>query len=143
MRKDTRVAGDSENSSLNGETFAGAAFTAELLLHLLVRTNLKQRCKSVWPDFSRLSHRSFVPDYPWQYCCAKATKGTDQTRIYRPSYQWGALREEAFANQDLGIPEELVTRPWLLALWWQVAPHRCTTAASHAFVAGVLPSWGT
>jgi hypothetical protein len=126
-----------------GETFAGSSFTAELLLHLLVRTNLKQKCKSLWADFTRLSHRSYVPDHGWQYCRFRSREGAEQTKHYRFTYEWKELKEEARAAPQGEIPRELAHRSWLLAMWWQVAPHRCSTNASHALIDAVIPRWGT
>lgn len=132
-----------ESSSLEGETFTGSAFTAELLLHLLVRTNLKQKCKRIWSEFSRLAHRTCIPDHMWAYCCLRATQGVDQTKLYPYTYEWDVLKREALTSENLGVPIELAQRPWLLALWWQVAPYRCTTPSTHALVDAMLPAWGT
>lgn len=132
-----------ERTLLEGETFAGSSFTAELLVHLMVRTNLKQRCKHIWSDFTRLSHRTCVPDHSWEYCCLRVALGVSQTKLYPYTYNWDDLKREALSSEKLEVPVELATRPWLLALWWQVAPHRCTTPATHALADAVLPEWGT
>jgi len=131
-----------EASGVDRETFAGSTFTAEPLLHLLVRTNLKQTCKKLWPDFTRLSHRVCLADSSWEYCTLRIISGIDQTKIYPSTCKWADLQVEAVKSIDGSIPAELASRPWLLALWWQVAPYRYTTAASRVFVEGVLPGWG-
>lgn len=129
-------------SALEQETFAGSAFTAESLLHLLVRTNQKQKCKALWPDFTRLSHRGCVPDHSWEYATIRIKHGADETKIYPSTYPWANLKADAMAPKTSPIPQELATRPWLLALWWQLVPYRYTAAASRVFVEGVLPGWG-
>ncbi len=128
-------------SALSRETISGSAFTAEALLHLLVRTNLKQKCKTLWPDFTQLSNRVCLPDSAWEYCTLQVASGIEQTKIYPSTYNWSDLKSEAI-QRDNSIPAEMATRPWLLALWWQIAPYRCTTMASHVFAEGVLPGWG-
>lgn len=132
-----------EASALGRETFAGSAFTAESLLHLLVRTNLKQECKGLWPGFTRLSHRACIPDNTWEYCTLRIVSGVDQTRIFPSTYKWDTLKAEAMQPVGGLLPAELVARPYLLALWWQVAPHRYTAEANRVFVEHALPGWGT
>ena len=135
---------DAEKTSTgNQETFAGSTFTAEPLIHLLVRTNLKQTCKALWPDFTRISHRVCLPDNKWEYCTLTIKSGVDETKIYPSTYNWNNLKTEATQLTNGRIPAELSARPWLLALWWQLAPYRYTTDSSRVFIEGVFPGWGT
>jgi hypothetical protein len=134
-------AGDSMNT-VGGETFSGSTFTAEPLMHLLTRTNLKQHCKALWSDFTRIAHRVCLPDQKWEYCTLRLKFGVDQTKLYPSTYNWSDLKTEAIEEGNASIPEELARKPWLLALWWQVAPYRYTTDASKIFVDGVFPGWG-
>lgn len=131
-----------EASAIGRETFAGCAFTAEPLFHLLVRTNLKQKCKTLWPDFSKLAHRGCLPDSRWEYCMLNITLGVDQTKIYPPTYKWADIQAEACQPVNDLLPEELAIRPWLLALWWQVTPYRYTPVANRVFAENILPGWG-
>lgn len=124
------------------DTFVGTSFITEPLFHLLVRTNLKRTCKELWPDFTRISHSVCMPDNIWEYCTLRIKHGANETKIYPSTYQWGDLKSEALNKNNVLIPEELAKRPWLLALWWQVAPYRYTTAASRIFAEGVFPGWG-
>ncbi|MCX6037213.1 MAG: hypothetical protein NTW99_04880 [Chloroflexi bacterium] len=141
-RSQMRLDKAGEASAVGRETFAGSAFTAEPLFHLLVRTNLKQTCKNLWPNFTRLAHRVCLPDNAWEYCTLRIASGVDQTMIYPSTYQWAKLQAEALEPRGNSLPTELTARPWLLALWWQVAPYRYKTAASSVFVEGILPGWG-
>jgi hypothetical protein len=133
---------DSESSLINQETFAGSSFTAEPLFHMLVRTNLKQTCKRLWPDFTKLLHRACVPDDPWEYCTLAIRSGADDTKLYPPTYNWADLSKEAIQLRSGFIPAALAARPYLVALWWQVAPYRYTSESSKIFVEGVFPGWG-
>jgi len=136
-----RIDKSGEVNVVDSERFDGSAFTAEALYHLLVRTNLKQKCKILWPNFTKITHRVSIPDYAWEYSTIYFESGVDQSKIYPSTYKWDDLQAEATEIDD-SIPVELVNRPWLLALWWQIAPYRYTTAASRVFVEGVLPGWG-
>lgn len=130
-------------SDLRRETFSGSAYTAEALLHLLVRTNLKRECKSIWPDYTRLGHRRLVFSAPWHYCLLNVDVGVDEARLYPPSYEWAKLKSEATHKGNPPIPSELLARNWLLVFWWQIAPHRFTSDASRYFAESQIPGWGT
>lgn len=145
LRHQMASSGMPNTSNTEQETFAGSSFTAELLLHLLVRTNLKGMCQSLWPEFSRLGNRRFRMDETWHYCLLKAPGGVDETKIYPAKYQWSSLRHEAtvLAECAVVLPSICASKPWLLTLWWQVAPHRLDSDAAKLFVECELPGWGT
>lgn len=129
-------------SAIGRETFAGSAYTAEPLVHLLVRTNRKITCKAIWPDFTRLGHRGLATAAPWQYCLLKVRAGLDETRMYPATYEWNRLRAEATNTDVPAISYELLVRNWLLAFWWQVAPYRFNAGASRFFAESLIPGWG-
>ena len=130
-------------SGVGSETFAGSAYTAEPLLHLLVRTNKKITCKALWPDFTRLGHRGLAPTAAWHYCLLKVRAGIDETRMYPPTYEWNRLKAEAMSTDAPVVSRELLARSWLLAFWWQVAPYRYNSGASRIFAESQIPGWGT
>ena len=144
VRFNLRLLKAGEISPVGQETFSGSAFTAEPLFHLLVRTNLKQMCKMLWPNFTKIAHRVFVPASSWEYCrLLNTNSGAEETKIYPYTYKWNDLKAEAIETGKERVPMELAIRPWLLALWWQVAPYRYTTDSSQLFVKGYYPRWGT
>ncbi len=132
-----------DESRVRRETFAGSAYTAEPLLHLLVRTNRKSTCKALWADFTRLSHRGLLLAAPWHYCLFKVRAGVDETRLYPLTYEWKRLKAEATSTDMPDVSRELLTRGWLLAFWWQVAPHRFSSPTSRFFAGSQIPGWGT
>jgi hypothetical protein len=115
------------SSALKEDTFAGSSYSAELLLHLMVRYNLKKACQDMWPNFNRLCHKRFVPSEAWLYGVYKCNKGVEETRQYPPQYTWEKLVEEANIDKCEYIPEHLAALPHLLLLWVIIAPHRLTT----------------
>ena len=126
------------------ETGGGSSWVAELSLHLLVRTNLKGACRSVWPAYSRLAHRRFVMDESWHFCLRRAPGGVEETKIYPATYSWNQLRSDALVGADVQkVPEYLADRPWLLSMWWQVAPHRLDRDSLRVFVERLVPGWGS
>lgn len=130
-------------SIIEQETFPGNSYTAELLFHLLVRTGLKQRCKSLWPAFSRLGHRQLRLDASWHYCTVTTPSGIEDTKLYKPTYEWSQLKQDSLQEeQPSTVPEELRKNPWLLAMWWQVAPHRLNSEATRVFANALIPKWG-
>jgi hypothetical protein len=136
--------GDQNDSTgIAHETFDGSAYTARALFHLLVRTNLKRKCKELWPGLSRLGHRGLALTAPWHYCLLKVDVGRDETFIYPRTYEWDRLKADATSNAAPVAPKHLIERPWLLAMWWQIAPHRFNLESSRALASSQIPGWGT
>jgi len=115
------------SSALKEETFAGSSYSAELLLQLMARYNLKQPCQDLWPYFNRLCHKRFVPAQAWQYGLLKGTEGVEETRQYPSEYTWGKLCEESSIETCEYLPEGLSAKPHLLLFWLIIAPHRLTS----------------
>lgn len=145
-RRGARIGDWRDESILSGETHEGSSYCSEALFHMLVRTKLKQMCRQLWPAFSHLAHRQVVPKAGWQYGTMHVSKGTEETRIYPAFYEWATMKDEAVGapggQTDIRMPVELTRRPWLLSLWWQLAPQRFTASAFRAFADSVLPGWG-
>ena len=116
-----------ESSALKEETFAGSSYSAQLLLHLMARNNLKSLCQNGWPNFSRIGHKRFIPAEAWQYGLLKCSEGVEETRQYPSEYTWEKLCEEAGVEKCEYLPDELSARPHLLLLWLIIAPHRLTS----------------
>lgn len=133
-----------KNSFDQPETFSGRSHTAEIGLHLLVRTNQKQSCKRLWPEFTRLNHHRLELDNTWDYGRMRSPNGVEETKIYPSTYGWDQLKNEALKGiGEHKIPKGLVHMPWLLGMWWQAAPHRMSTDSVRVFADGVLPGWGS
>lgn len=129
--------------SLREDSASGSSYTARPLFHLLTRTNLKGECRALWEEFSRLSHHSCIPDSPWEYCVLEMRAGRNSTKIYPLSLHWSDLKAESRQLDDNVVPKLLRTRPWLHALWWQIAPYRYGVESSRVFVEEVCPQWGS
>lgn len=126
------------------ETFQGNAYMAVPSLHLLVRTGLKQACRRLWADFTRIGHRGVQLVSRSDYCRFKVRRGVETTRMYPNTYAWADLKRDALDGDGTGmVPAALIARPWLLAAWWQVAPHRLDANAIRLFADAVIPGWGS
>jgi len=131
-------------SSLSSETVAGMSFTAESLMHLLVRTGLKQKCRSLWADFSRLNHMRLELDAPWKYGLRRAPGGVEVSMFFPPSCSWAQLKHDSLKEtESSAIPQHFAATPWLLAALWQLHPHRLDRDALKLLIEGVVPRWGT
>jgi len=107
-----------------GDSFKNDSFFALGLLHLLVRTNLKQACKYIWPDFSKLGQKYFSPPQPWRYCLHKSDDGEEITNLPPLTKQWEELVEE---SRDISCPEvpyTLKANKFLLLLFIIIFPYR-------------------
>jgi hypothetical protein len=126
---------------VSGESFSGCSFTSKTLYSMLIRTCLKQRCRIIWPDLTRITHRVCVPDNSWEYCRLRIDNGKDVSEILPNTKEWKELREEVKVRHPEYIPEELRERPAILSLWWQIAPYRYTTWANNELIEKLVPGW--
>jgi len=109
-----------------GDVFNDKSYFAEGLLHLLVRTNLKNACKEIWPDFSRLGHSYFQPKKEWQFCLWRCEEG-EEIMVQPPlTKKWEDLVSDARDISCAGVPEPLKNLKFPLMLWAIIFPYRAT-----------------
>jgi len=126
------------------ETFHGSAYMAVPALHTLVRTGLKQVCKRAWVDSTRIGHRGLSLASRSDYCQFKVRQGVETTKMFPLTYEWSALKRDALqGDSSAQVPTKLATTPWLMGMWWQVAPHRLNADAMRLFGDAVIPGWGS
>lgn len=113
-----------------GDGFEGTSYTCESLMMCLVRAKLKERCKELWPDFTRINHERLVPDQAWRFALYRTGEGaTNSTHIYPPTMQWKDL-QDLFAEHDgADVPEALKADPILLLLFVTIFPFRASFSA--------------
>ena len=98
-----------------GDSFEGTSYFAESLMIFLVRANLKQNCKGLWPDFTKLSHERLIPDRPWQFCLYRTGEAaTNETQIYPRTFGWEELQDIAREHAAHDVPDVLKADPLLL-----------------------------
>ncbi len=114
---------------LEHEKTGGTSHFAEAILHLVVRRNLKQTCKFVWPDFTRIGCRYFVPEEQWSFCLLTTERGYEEVRYPEETKSWEDLVAEAREDGGDDVPAPLRDMPGLLALALLVLPHRATGSA--------------
>ncbi len=105
-------------------TTGRVSYFAESLLHLLVRTNLKNQCKSAWPGISRLRLAEFIPQHRWQYCLCFTPHGA--VREVQPPLRkkWNDLMQEAASIHCDSPPPPLTENAPLLWLYVLLFPYR-------------------
>jgi hypothetical protein len=114
------------NDPFDSGSFNGCSYFAEGLLHLLVRANLKQHCKELWTQYTRLNSRWFEVAAPWEFCTIHSEQGLICTKVVPPTGQWAVLQEEARACETPKVPSPLRLDPILLLLFVMVVPQRAT-----------------
>jgi hypothetical protein len=115
-----------DQDPMSDEGESGSSYFAEPLLHLLVRTNLKQACRELWPAVSRFMLAEFRPRKKWQFCLPEVDEG-DNRQVQPPlRKEWSDLVEEARSVRCEVAPKALVDRPDLLALFTILFPYRAT-----------------
>jgi len=114
------------NDPFESASFNGCSYFAEGLFHLLVRANLKQHCKVLWAQYTRLNSRWFEVDAPWQFCTIHSEKGLICTKVVTPTGEWEVLQKEAGACDTLKVPSPMRLDPILLLLFVMLVPQRAT-----------------
>jgi len=114
------------NDPFDAMSFRETSYFAEALFHLVVRTNLKQHCKALWPEFTRLKLRWFEVAEPWQFCTVHSERGLTCTKLVPPTVQWATLQEEAASRDMPKVPALLRADPVLLLLFVMIVPQRAT-----------------
>lgn len=116
-----------KDDKLADENPINTSYSAEGLMNLLVRTNLKQTCKSIWPDYSQLIMHWFEPSSKWQYCLWRSEDGIERSKQIPIQGVWDSLVEEARDVRSNHIPAPLKQEKFILLLWTIIAPYRATS----------------
>lgn len=114
---------------LEKEAIGSSSYFIEALLHLLVRTNRKQACRSLWPDISRMAFASFIPAARWNYCLWRTDEGTPTEALPPLTKQWAELLDEARDVRCPEAPSDLLDRPHTFLLYLVLCPFRATLQA--------------
>jgi len=104
--------------------FQNSSYFAKPLLYLLVRTNLKQTAKSIWPSYSKMLHKHFVPDSKWMYCLYRSVKGKNVDDQPLLTKEWRELQQEARECRCPEVPAPLADNKFLLLLFSIIFPFR-------------------
>jgi hypothetical protein len=124
------------------DAFAGRSATASALLHLLVRKNMKQSAKTIWPEYSRLMSEENIPRPKWHfYRWRNRTSGLNRW-IYSPlTKQWSDLLTEAYEVSGRELPRLIREQPVLLLLLLCVYPHRLTAGVTRWLDSKLGKAW--
>lgn len=106
------------------DSFRGSSYYLESLLHLLVKSNLKQHARYIMPSVTRIGLRHYTPDEPWRYYFFRDRSGKSYLRFMRLPPSWSALR--ALSEDDCGeeIPKYIKHYPIAYLCFLCVLPHR-------------------
>lgn len=104
--------------------FQFSSYFAKPLLHLLVRTNFKVTSKSVWPGYSKMLHKHFVPEERWMYCLYRSANGTNVDDQPPLTKEWQELQQDARECRCPEVPVSLVENKFLFLLFSMVFPYR-------------------
>ena len=106
------------------ESFAGNSYSVKAFFDLLVRLNLKQRCRYFWPDYTRITQEEFVPKSPLDMYNWKSENGVIEVRMVPRRQNWETLRTAAAKSTSRGWPRMLLKDPGFVLAFCLVYPHR-------------------
>ena len=124
-----KISGTSIFNKVAEETQKHSSYFAEALLHCVVRTNLKTNVKLIWPDLTRLSHRSFIPSAPWEYCLWRTDNGENVLNQFKHTKEWSELKSEACDIETPNIPTYFRNDIVLLMIFLIYYPYRAIPEA--------------
>lgn len=110
-----------------GDGFAGDSYFCESLMMFLVRSDLKEICQKLWPNFTKISHERVVPDQAWQFGLYRTgDAATNETHIYPPTVQWSDLQKICKECEAMDVPAALRDDAILLILYVNIFPFRAS-----------------
>jgi hypothetical protein len=113
-----------------GGSFAGTSYVCESLMMCLVRAGLKDACKELWPDFTRMTHEKSIPDQAWSFGLYRmGDHAAGDTKIYPRTMQWRDLQEIMAEHEGDEVPQALKNDPILLLLFINTFPFRASFSA--------------
>ena len=115
-----------KSNPIGEDSFCGESFFGLSLLYLVVRTGRKQACKDIWPEFSKLGCKHFMPKHTWQFCMWRCDEGEELHVQLPPRKQWDELVEEARDVRCTEVPSALKNDKFLLMLFVILFPYRAT-----------------
>jgi hypothetical protein len=105
-------------------TQSKSSYTAEALFHCFVRSNLKSQAKSIWPNLTRIFHKSFIPENVSDFCLWKIDRWRNIDKQLEPTQTW---RDVQIAASDIStphVPDSLRSDPVMLLAFIIFVPHR-------------------
>ena len=114
---------DLDRESL-ADSFRGSSYYLEGLLHLSIRTNLKQHLRWIFPSITKLGLRHYVPSEPWRYYFYRNRCGKNYHRFMQPPHSWSKLKDEAAENRGEELPRLIRNYPIAYLCFLCVYPHR-------------------
>lgn len=106
------------------DSFRGSSYYLEGLLHLFVRTNLKQTARWIFPSITRMSFRHHASGQPWRYYLYRDKGGTNYQRFLEPPHKWSELRNQAAESRGDDLPKLIKEYPIPYLAFLTVYPHR-------------------
>jgi hypothetical protein len=126
---------------LRDETATHVSFSSEYLLHLVVRANLKQTCKSIWPQISKLILKRYEPQEPWEFATVYSERGMEYLVQPPAAKLWSELVNEACESEGSDVPQVLRDHIYVLLLFIILFPYRATPSAIRFLGARLSHVW--
>lgn len=112
------------------DTFKKSSYTIESLLHLFVRTGLKQTLKLEWSNITKISFITFKHVEKWQMYTWRSNYGYYETKIMPFTMEWSKLLEEARESNGSELPDNFQKFPFFYICFLIVFPHRLSSSGT-------------
>jgi hypothetical protein len=112
--------------SLLLDTFKGHTWFATPLLFMLAKRNWKQSCKSIWYQYSKVTHDSVSLEGQEFFDALLSKKGTNTSRIHRDA-EWHDFVVAAVNAGECRFLNGLEEFAWVIAAYIGIVPYRAWT----------------
>lgn len=115
---------DIDKKSNKGSLLRYQSYVLDSLISLLVKANLKQEVKSLWPELSKFSFIKFIPENVEDFFLWNIPIGKEMSIINPKTQSWNKLKSDLQIKDKNNIPPILEKQPWLVPIFLIVFPHR-------------------
>jgi hypothetical protein len=98
------------------DNFKGDSYTLEALVHLFVRRNWKQTMKTLWPEITKISITTFIPEKRWHFFRWRNRAGQLKTTKPKLRQDWNELKSLSMESSGNDIPPTIKKYPILLII---------------------------
>lgn len=128
-------------AAFKGDTHDGWCYMGIPLFEELVRQNLKQHAKAVWPLLTKLIHLKVDIPEPWEFPLRRAQSAKNLTTTLPYTGEWEKVVKAAYDKDDPPLPRMLVDRPDVVALIVLLHPQRASPAVVRYLSMRLGRSW--
>lgn len=113
-----------ESGKARRDTARKSSYTVEGLFHCFVRSNFKSYAKNIWPELTRILHKSFIPGSIPSYCLWRCDEGENIDKQLVHKELWSNVQALSADTATPNVPVALRDDVVMLLAFVIFFPHR-------------------